>query len=410
MPLAHPVCRFRNLVLLALMLCASAGCATIGYYTHVSTGQLSLLSKREPVEEVIAALATEADSSDAVLRERLQLSQRLLEFAEAELGLEVGGRYGTYVALDRDAVVWNLVAAPAFSLTAHTWCYTFVGCAPYRGYFDRDKAEQARARLVAEGLDTYVGGVSAYSTLGWFDDPILSTFIDLSEADFVELLIHELSHSRIWVKDDAPFNESFASFVGRAGAQAWFAGQGRSAEFEAHLAAEADWTRARALFEQTRAALEALYEGAGSDQEKYAGKARILKAAGDCLEDMSRTTGIEGYSRLAPRLNNAYLASLATYSDQQGAFAVLFAEAEGDWPEFFRRVDELAALSAEDRAARVEALLARSLLLPSGEQQIAADGNDASAEQVQCEALAGHGLDAELAGGEHDHVGGGRHR
>jgi predicted aminopeptidase len=385
--------------LVAFILLASAGCESIGYYTHVSSGQLSLLAKRQPVDAVIASLAAEADDRAVQVRQRLALSQQVLAFAESELGLEVGGRYRSYAALDRDSVVWNLVAAPEFSLKPHTWCYPFVGCAPYRGFFDRDKAEKARLRLAADGLDTYVGGVSAYSTLGWFDDPILSTFIDLSEADFVELLIHELSHSRIWAKDDVPFNEAFASFVGREGARVWFASQGKTAVFAAHLSSEANWTRARTLLEETRAALQVVYEGSADDASKRAAKARVLETAAGCLEEMSQATGLQGYRRLVPRLNNAYLASLATYSDQQGAFAVLFADTEGVWADFFTAVEALAGLAAEQRAEAVEALLSRS-----SEQEVAADGDDAGTEQVQCEALAGHGLDAELAGGEHDHV------
>lgn len=390
---------------LLLVLLASAGCQSLGYYTHVSTGQLSLLSKREPVTKVIAELDGETDEAALALRDRLQLSQRLLQFAQDELGLEVGGRYRTYVALDRPAVVWNLVAAPELSLTAHAWCYPFVGCAPYRGYFDLDKAEQARFRLTADGFDTFLGAVSAYSTLGWFDDPILSTFVDFSEADFVELLIHELSHSRVWVKDDAPFNESFASFVGREGARAWFAGQGRAAEFEAHLAAESDWERARALLEETRAALALAFEAPATDTWKRMAKKAIFAATADCLAAMSEETGNEGYRALTQRLNNAYLASLATYADRQPAFAVLFADAGRNWPAFFRAVDELAGLDADRRQSRVDALIARARLRPSGEEQIAAEGDDAGTDQVQCEALAGHGLYAELAGGEHDHVG-----
>ncbi|TNF81474.1 MAG: hypothetical protein EP301_12420, partial [Gammaproteobacteria bacterium] len=376
-----------------------------GYYAHVSSGQLSLLSKREPVEVVIALLEEDSDAAAVALRERLELSQDVLTFAEDVLGLEVGGRYRSYVVLDREAVVWNLVAAPELSLTAHTWCYPFVGCAPYRGFFERAKAERARDSLAAKGLETHIGGVTAYSTLGWFDDPVLSTFVDLSEPDFIELLIRELAHSRIWVKDDAPFNESFASFVGREGAEGWFSVQGRAAEFSAHLAAQADWTRARELLQETRAALEVAYAAEETDAWKRSAKARIIDAAGACLAVMSETTGNAGYQRLAARLNNAYLASLATYSDQQPAFAVLFADAGGDWAAFFQAVDRLAELSAEAREARVEALILRSR-----EEQVATHGDDQRTDEVQCEALAGHRLDAELAGGEHDDVGGGRDR
>jgi predicted aminopeptidase len=379
----------RLLLLLAPLLLG--GCATLGYYAHVSAGQLRLMSEREPVEDVLASLEGRTDEEAVRLAERLELSRQVLAFAEQTLGLESGGRYESFVELDREAVVWNLFAAPELSLTPFTWCYPFVGCAPYRGYFNRNRAEQDRARLAGDGYETYVGGVLAYSTLGWFDDPILSTFLDLSEGDFVELLLHELAHSRVWVKGDAGFNESFASFVGRQGAREWFRSQQRLKDFEAYLVEEAAWTRAQTVLEETRAALTDVFEAEASDERKRAEKARVLTAAGACLEDLATVTGIEGYRQLVPRLNNAYLASLATYSDQVPAFATLFSEADDNWSEFFQRVDDLGRLDDSIRQARM------GELVRSAEDQVATQGDGDRADEVQCEALAGHGFDAELA-------------
>jgi predicted aminopeptidase len=368
------------------------GCETIGYYTHVAGGQLKLLADRRPVDEVLEDLDDETP-----LKARLTMSQQVLEYAESELALEVGGRYRSYVDVERSAVVWNLFAAPELSLEAHTWCYPFVGCAPYRGYFTRERAEQYAGKLESSGLETYIGRVSAYSTLGWFDDPLLSTFMDLSEAEFVELLFHELAHSRVWIKGDATFNESYASFVGREGLRRWLESQGRDAEFDAHENGQQAWLRARRLLERAREGLTTIYESDIGDQEKRAEKERVFAAAGGCLEDYARETGNDGYRNLIERLNNAYLASLATYSDLVPAFAALFLEEAGDWARFHGRVESLGEL---DEAGRRRW---------SSEEQVTAERNDDGADQIQCEALSGHGFDGESTGAEHDDVGRGGH-
>jgi len=385
----------RSMVLFAAFLCG--GCESIGYYAHLTGGQLDLLMKREPVDKVVDGLK---DEQDETLRTRLLASQNVLDFAENDLGLEVGGRYRSYVDVGREAVVWNVFAAPELSLEAHTWCYPFVGCAPYRGYFDREKALGYARRLESELLETHLGSVSAYSTLGWFDDPLLSTFIDMPELDFVELLFHELAHSRIWVKGDATFNESFASFVGREGLRDWLSAQGRQDEFAVYLSGQRGWRAARALLDQTRDELEAVYAGDLDDDGKLEAKQTILEATAACLEAHSTATGVAGYRRLIPLLNNAYLASLATYSDKVPAFAAIFAEEDGDWNRFYARVEALAALDDDAR---------QRILVRSGQEQVAADGDDDGANEIQCESLPGHGLDGEPSGAEHDDVRSGRH-
>lgn len=390
------------LLLGVLLLPLLGGCESLGYYTHLAGGQLALLRDRQPVDEVVEELSSADDEESAVLASRLTLSQQVLEYARQHLGLEVGGRYRSYVALDRDAVVWNVFAAPPLSLQAHTWCYPFVGCAPYRGYFSHERALRQQDALRDQGLETYVGPVAAYSTLGWFDDPLLSTFMEMAEGDFIELLLHELAHSRVWIGGDATFNESFASFVGRQGTHDLYAGQNRLPEFEAHLEQEAAWQRARLVLEDTRDALKQVYQGAAADADKVQAKAEVLQSAGACLAAMAEATGQEGYRRLIPRLNNAYLASLGTYSDHLRAFAVLFIDAGEDWETFFDAVDGLTDLSEEERARRLSALDARAA--DSGQQDITAAGNDDGADQIECESFPGHRFDAEAAGAEHDHI------
>lgn len=393
-----------------LLLLLLSGCESIGYYAHVSGGQLKLLAEREPVQRVLARLAADDDAETRQLAERLRLSQEVLDYAEGVLGLEVGGRYRSYVALDRDSVVWNVFAAPELSLTPYTWCYPFAGCVPYRGYFDRQKAEMQSEKLAERGLETFVGGVAAYSTLGWFDDPLLSTFMDMREGDFVELLLHELAHSRVWIKGDATFNESFASFVGRQGARDWYAAQERQAAFDAHLAEEMAWDRAIELLQATRDELGQTYDGDAPAVEKATRKAEVLDAAAACLAKLAESTGMEGYRRLIPRLNNAYLASLATYSDGVPAFAALFAEVGEDWAVFFDQVEALAERTEDDRSNRLMAPPAAGPAASpaagsgSGEDEVATRRDDEGTEQVQCETFSGHGLDGEVTGAEHDDV------
>lgn len=381
----------------AFFVCALAGCESVGYYAHLAGGQLKLLTDRTPVARMLQDLEAraESDPASARLKGRLELSQLVLTYADNTMGLPVGGRYRSYVALNREAVVWNLFAAPPLSLEPHLWCYPLLGCLPYRGYFDRSRAERQQARLLAKGLETHLGGVTAYSTLGWFDDPLLSTFVDLDDTEFVELLLHELAHSRVWVGGDATFNESFASFVGREGARSWFDSRGRRDEFEARMLEDAGYAAAMRILEETRTVLTRVYASGRDDGTRLAAKRAVLDAAGACLEDLAERTGNEGYRDLVARLNNAYLASLATYADAVPVFARLFETANGEWLRFFERVDALAALDAEQRALA---------LSRSGENEIAADGDDHRADQIQCQALLRHGLDGEAPGAEHDHV------
>lgn len=393
-----------TLIMLATMLLLG-GCESLGYYTHLAGGQLALLRDRQSVDSVLEELGSATDEESTTLVARLELSKRVLEYAEQRIGLDVGGRYRSYVVLDRDAVVWNVFAAPSLSLNPHTWCYPFVGCAPYRGYFAEDRARKQQAELRGQGLETYVGAVAAYSTLGWFDDPLLSTFMDMREADFIELLLHELSHSRVWIRDDAAFNESFASFVGRQGAQDWYLQADQLGDFEDHLAIEAAWRRASVVLEETRDALRRVYSSDSGDSDKTAAKAEVLELAASCLTAMAQSTGHEGYRRLIPRLNNAYLASLATYADGLPAFAAMFRESGEDWSEFFNRVDELTELPVDERNARLAA--SEAATAGSDEQQVTAAGDDDGADQVQCEALSGHRFDAEVTRAEHDDVRGG---
>jgi len=376
----------------ALVLCLpAAGCQTVAYYSHAALGQWRVLTGREPVAEVLEQLEPrrDEDPAAALLHRRLTYSQAVVDFAARELALDPDGRYRTYVHLDRPAAVWNLFAAPPLSLEPHRWCYPIVGCAPYRGYFDLEFAERRAAALRRRGLETYLGAVPAYSTLGWFDDPLLSTFITWSEADLAALLFHELAHGVVWADGDVGFNESFATFVGREGLAAWLDSRDRLDELDARREAAAGRRRLLALLQRTRQALQRVYASPLPRRDKLAAKQRILDAVAGCYADHRERFGDGRYDLLMNGLDNARLVSVATYEDLVPAFADLFEAVDSDWKAFYARVRALAAEDAERR---------RELLGVSADQQVAHGRDDHSADEVECQALAGHLLDAEAAG------------
>ena len=333
----------------------AGGCAAFQYYTQAAAGQLEVLRTSRPVEAVIA----HPDTGEA-LRDRLLVAEGIVEFAESELGLDAGKSYRRYAAIGRPFVVWNLFAAPPLSLDGHRWCYPFVGCVPYRGYFNRDAALRAEARLAREGYETYVAGVPAYSTLGWFDDPLLSTFIGWSEPRLAELLLHEISHQRIWVRDDAAFNESFATFAGETGARLWFRKSGREGEFDAYLASREGWQRFRALLLATRTRLESVYRQGSDEELRYREKARVLDAFHRCYRQHKPSLGGGVFDSLVEAVNNAYLGGVfGTYTNWYPAFAALYRRA-GGWTAFLDAVDALAALGPKERADSLELLNRRS--------------------------------------------------
>ena len=349
-----PVSRARAHLWRAGALLAAAwllgGCATLQYYAQAAAGQLELLRASRPAQSIIA----DPDTAEA-LRQRLLLAQGIVEFARSELGLDAGNSYRRYVELDDAFVVWNLFAAPPLSLEGHRWCYPFVGCVPYRGFFDRRAALRAEARLVRRGYETHVAGVAAYSTLGWFDDPLLSTFIDWSEPRLADLLLHEIAHLRVWTRDDAAFNESFAAFAGETGASLWFRQTGREAEFDRYLASRQGWRRLRALLLATMAQLESGYRKGDGEEQRYREKARVLETFRRCYDHHKPLLGGGAFDGVVEAVNNAYLVALGAYADWYPAFAALHRQA-GGWTAFLEAVDALAGLAPEERIAALEAL------------------------------------------------------
>ncbi|MGI9327773.1 MAG: aminopeptidase [Pseudomonadales bacterium] len=364
-----------------LVLFYLGGCETFGYYSQAIRGQLAVTFARQPVSQLLTDPAT-----PETLKQRLQLTQMLLQHIERELGLPVKGRYQTYVALDQEAVLFSLVATPRFSVTPNQWCYPIVGCAPYRGYFKHRTALAAAARYRKRGFTTYLGAVPAYSTLGWFKDPLLSSFVDWSEAELMALLSHELAHSKVWVDSDVGFNEAFATFVGNQSARNWLGGRDPAA-LRVYVENGAAWQQLVSMQLDLKAQLSALYARTLSDEEKERESAALYQAMGDCYRFQRAQLGAGRFDDYMSRLNDAALAALATYRDDVPAFAAIYRREQQDWQRFFQAVEALGKLPKEERQEIVAQL--RDL----GEQQIAQSADDQRAEQIQCQAFSNHGVD-----------------
>ncbi|HEX9184711.1 MAG TPA: aminopeptidase [Burkholderiales bacterium] len=315
-----------------------AGCETVAYYGQAAGGQLALMGRARPLEAVRADPAT-----GEALKARLALAAEMRDFASRELALPEGGAYRSYADLGRPYALWNVVAAPEFSLAPLVSCFPVAGCVSYRGYYDREAAERHAHGLRAAGHDVVVYGVPAYSTLGWFDDPLLSTFIGYAEVDLARLMFHELAHQQLYVKDDTAFNESFAVAVEREGLRRWLTAKGRAAELKQVREREARVRELHAQIGAARERLAALYRS-GLASEALREKKR---AEMDGLRPL--LAQFPGFAGQAP--NNAVLASLATYADLVPAFERLLADAGGDLPAFYARVSALAALPLQERKA-----------------------------------------------------------
>ena len=339
------------LVLLAAL--ALIGCANVEYYAQSVTGHLGLMYWALPVERVIASPETAPR-----LAARLRTALEIRTFATDALSLPANTSYRRYVDLGRRYVVWNVVAAPELSLEPRRWCFPVAGCLSYRGYFSESAATEHAGALQSEGLDVTVAGVRAYSTLGWFDDPLLSSMVVLPEYSLAGIVFHELAHQRLYVPGDTEFNESFAVVVERAGVRRWIESAGRSNLGERYRVAAERRAAFIGLVRGTRRDLQAVYASSRSDAEKRATKAeRIERLRAQYAAQRAAWTSGPTYDFWFERgVNNAAIALVSTYDRWVPALEALLARSGGDLDAFYRAGDALAALSPEERRARLEAL------------------------------------------------------
>jgi predicted aminopeptidase len=332
------------------------GCQTIRYYSQAISGQQSILMSRQPISEVTAD-----PNSSEILRQKLTFIMDVRTFAEDVLQLPVANNYLTYVDLKRPYVAWNVVAAPEFSMRPKTWCYPFVGCAAYRGYFAKADAEQYADALKKQGYDVHVGGVTAYSTLGWFDDPVLSTFIHRSKAGAAALLFHEVAHQVLYVPDDTTFNESFATFVEQEGLRRWQKTSGDSAIYAEYLNNYRRQQQFVSLVQDHRQKLEKLYQMDLAPHQKRARKASIFS---DLRNEFSQMKAVQAdlaaYDNwMNQPLNNAKISGVVAYHDFVPAFSVILAEHNGDLKNFYTACRALARKQKDERHRILEHAMQR---------------------------------------------------
>lgn len=341
-----------RIAILCSMAILVASCAQLGYYVQAAQGQYSLLSDAKPIDDWINDPATEE-----VLKLRLSKVKQIRAFAAKELGLPDNGSFKSYTDLKRPFVLWNVVATPELSLRPEQWCFPIAGCVTYRGYYNKDEAQRFANDLRRNGYDVQVGGVPAYSTLGWFNDPVLSSFIQYPEVKLARLVFHELAHQIVYVPGDSQFNESFASAVEEAGVERWIAAFGDDTLREKHGAIEVRKQDFLALLLKHRALLADNYASDASKSAKRRRKAEIFQSLQDEYQELkTKWGGYAGYDRwFAEPLSNAHLASIATYNDHVPGFRALL-EQKKTFPKFYKAVRELAQLDKNLRHERLAQL------------------------------------------------------
>ena len=329
------------------LLFALSGCSTMAYLGHTAKGQWQLMQAREPIDALI-----NDDSTPPPLRARLQQVQAIRDFAVTELRLPDNDSYRSLSVTGRDAVTWTVSAAPTLAVEPVEWCFPIAGCVPYRGYFAENRARAFARKQQRKGLDVAVVPVLAYSTLGWFDDPVTDTMLGFDELALANLLFHELAHQQVYVAGDTAFNESYATWVGRKGVRRWIKqSDGHERLLQAWIARLQAQRQFTERAESTRSALRQLYASDQSATLKLAGKAALLEELGRHLSAEDRTRlGIHDEDGRVP-LNNAHLALFATYSDWLCAFDELWRQSGSDFAAFHRLAAEVGELDTEQRTA-----------------------------------------------------------
>jgi predicted aminopeptidase len=339
---------------IAARICASAAAflvmASFGgcYLLESAQGQLELMSKRTPIARVIADPKTPAE-----LKSRLEAVSEIRQFASRELMLPDNGSYRSYADVGRPYVVWNVVAAPQLSVEPKEWCYPIVGCVAYRGYFVEKRARRFGEQLRREGFDVVVGGVAAYSTLGHFNDPILNTMVGWNDVELAAIIFHELTHQMIYLANDADFNEALATTVEEEGVRRWLESQGRAQDLERRAREQRRYLEVIALLTRTRSELRSLYASGIDRDSMLRRKAQVFEALR--VEYLRLRTGWGGHAPFDDwfdgEVNNADLASVATYYDCVPGFRRELAAAGGSLPAFYARVRDLAKLDQTQRDA-----------------------------------------------------------
>jgi predicted aminopeptidase len=352
----HAVSLTASLLLLLAVILGAASCSTTRFYSQAVKGQAEILRRAKPIPHVLGDPKT-----GAKLHAQLVLVQDLRAFAHDHLKLPTDRQYKDYADLGRKFVVWTVYATPEFSLKAKTWDYPFVGSLKYRGFFTEDAAQKEAEGIRKDGYDVLVGGVRVYSTLGWFSDPVLNTFVNDHESQLAETLFHELTHARFFVSGDTDFNEAYATASGQEGVRQWLRAKGDTAALTKYENDLKEFGRILALLRRTRTRLEALYVQEGKIPEAGMRKQKetIFNDTREAYAEMkSRGECDAGYDRMfGKQLNNARLTALATYYDLVPAFHQLYEQQGGDWEKFHQAVEAMKPLTKSARREKLGANL-----------------------------------------------------
>jgi predicted aminopeptidase len=345
---------FGALVVAAVL---AAGCSNLPYYFQSVRGQLDIWSRQQDIETVIGDPQT-----PQALRDKLEAVLAIRNFASEELALPRNASYRSYANLGRPYVVWNVFAAPEFSIEPRHWCFVFAGCVNYRGYFDKDSAQSFADEVSREGYDVFVGGVPAYSMLGYFPDPVLNTFIRYPTPQLARLIFHELAHQLVYVRDDSVFNESFAVTVEQEGMRRWLDRYGREQDRATSALIAQRRDQFVELIEAYRERLGGLYRTRSSPEAMRSRKAELFAALeADYAKLKESWGGFSGFDRwFEGKPNNALLASIAIYTKKVPAFEALLAREGGDLSRFYAAAKALARLDKPERAAALERLMPRT--------------------------------------------------
>ena len=336
--------RFSGLIVIVTAALLLGSCSSLRYYAQAARGQGELVFHRRSISAIVAD-----PSTDPALAARLIQAQQARRFASSQLGLPDNRSYTRYVELHRKDVVWNVFAAPRYSVDPIVHCFPIAGCVAYRGYFSEAAARQELARVRAQGDDAAMGGVAAYSTLGWFADPILSSMMRWDDDELDRTIFHELAHQLIYVRDDTTFNESFATFVQDEGMRQWRQSRGRTAQ-DTEAIENAFTERVLDL----RQRLKTLYASGQDASAMEAGKQQEIAAFRQRFASWREQVGPKAQPYddwVAAPINNARLLPFGLYDQWTPAFALLFRQSQQQWPVFYQRVRELANLPKAQRDA-----------------------------------------------------------
>lgn len=335
-----------------VIVATAAGMTVSGcYYMQAARGQFEVMRRQEPIAEVLSASETPAELAD-----RLRLVEDARRFSIDELGLPDNDSYRSYADLERDYVVWNVMAAPEFSLQPKTWCYPIVGCVGYRGYFSAASAERKAGQLKKTGYDVALGGVAAYSTLGRFSDPILNTMMHWEDIDLIATMFHELAHQLLYIRDDSGFNESFATAVEEFGVDRWLTSHAKSEELDEYRERRKLRSATMTIIDEARTDLDQIYGASMAVEQKRALKKQRLGGLANDVRALYDRAGREPAAWLDDDLNNARLASMTLYHGRLPAFRALLSRCDNDLQCFYGEARALAELEPAKRAAQLDNL------------------------------------------------------